>query len=1470
MELTLTLQPEGKVSVDCNGVFSHTFDMRYLQLGQWDAERRAYLISDPVELGKSIYKALLPTASSSLQLLERKTDRILIVAQDPALEAIPWEFLHGPKGYLGLDIPILRGLPLVHRKPAPDISNTSLRIMALASNPIGDPRPLDIEGEWLRLCEIVQNLEYKIVLERVRPPTLTQLRRKVANRQWQVVHFMGHGGQSSEGTVLQFETENGAENMVNAHDFIRRVGKNVFLVTLNACVTASPRMEDVPEDTGFTNLAQALAQQGVPYALGMRFAIPDEDAKVFARAMYDELARGTPVEEAIVQMRNELASRDNPFTIGIPVLYTALSEPAPGFALTGGKPVIDDGQPPMDVTAIPKAEGAFQGRVPELLALGQALTGDTRPKLLTIHGGGGLGKTALAREAVERFAHAWPGGVWAISLENLPSCNQFVNELAQFLRIDIVAIQSQIVQHFSNASVDEDEAQLQRQVERAILGRLNNRRTLVVLDNVETLIEAVEASISDAFDLVAFLREQISGTNTSLLVTSRNLLGWTGEESLELGGLTPEEGARLFWQSSPGRIEAVGPLAQEVSKKVDGHPLSLRLLGGAFDACELKPEDFIRQYEQILTDAQDKYKHLDHRHRSLYASIDTSVRYLSDDLHRLLSGLWLFHAPFYPATAAEIFAPLEVDESNKAALEKRQSEIKNSLLALQRRGLLVGEQRGFRDDILTIYRLLPTMRPYVREMKQAFSEEQLLARFGTAYADLAQAMYLFLNNGSGLVWLADQARVDFIRGIQYTAKEKQGWYQNNWGWVLQQLGDRKTALALLSVALEAAQGQDPELERHVLFNLAEVYSITGQSGKALKMFEQVLSIVSELGDRTGEAAALNSLARVYRATGHPGRALELYERALLITRKVGERAGESTTLRNIAAVYQTTGRPGKALKMLEESLLITREVGNRVGEAKTLDQMAAVYQSTGQPGRALELYEQALPILREGGNRDGEAATLNNMAVVYQSTGQLEKALELYEQVLPIQREVGDRDGEAAALNNMAAVYLSTGQPGKAQGLFEQALPIYREVDAPAGEATALNNMAMVFRSTGQWEKSLALYEQSLPIAREVGDQALEGKTLNNMAAVYEDTGQLGSALELYEQALLIMREVGDQAGEATTLNNIAGVYKTTGQPGKALELYERALLITREVGERAGEAATLNGLAYVLVDLKRYDEALPVFGESVQLEKQVQNPAGESAGLVGMALLLYQHLTRNNEAVERLQQAIQVLMKNGLSQDAAGHTLQHLQQTLQIIQSGDTLPGSPSTASRLSSQNLQDIVVTTIAVMTVMAEKQAEWRGILEGILKKVQEMELTQEIEFFRALLTLLGGGSPILSSENPHREALKTIQAGIADGGTILQQTAREAEDQVVPADSALGGFLPEDFVNRCVAGIKGGSQEKQAAFNYLVGLAARQGDAGPLIQVVQMAILGQDPTTLGGNLIGKYAEIWKLIFEKLSEL
>ncbi len=1102
MEINLRLQNGTQAQVACDGCESHQFALSALIPDETIPGRPPRPLINPAAYGQALFAALFPDGSLARQSL-LGAERLALVLDD-ALDALPWEFLHGDDDFLVLEMPLVRLTPPGSRQPAPELSSTPLRVLAVPSNPVArDVPPLNIAGEWQQLSEkVVRGLPYQVRLERVNPPTLDQLRQLALLQPQAVIHFMGHGVQADGQAVLLFENEAGGLQPISAKDFSLSVKKHACLVTLNACVSATPG------ETEFSNLARLLVEKGVPYALGMRFSIPDDAALTFSRALYANLAGGVDVEEAVFQARRSLLRGEKrSWLAGVPVLYSSLDSPAGGFATPAGQPQIDEHQPPLELFALPRAEGAFQGRVDELLTLGKALTGEPRAKLLTIHGAGGQGKTALAREAAERFAHAWPGGVWAISLETKPNRATFCFQLAQFLGLPT------------------DKYPEQSGLERALLARLNQQRALLVLDNAETFTETIRAKENEALDLAEFLREGLLGTSASLLVTSREPLGWPGEQVLRLEGLSKVEGAALFAQSAPQRQNEIQmEQAAAMSLRLDGHPLALLLLGLAFNETAISLEQFILEHETRLLNAENRYKKEDHRHRTLYASIETSVRYLDEAQKRLLSGLWIFKAPFLPETPGEIFANIEKTD---LGTETHKEEIQQNLLKLARRGLLIQKVETLSDGNILLYRTLPVVRLFAQYyLVQIYQIAEIQKQLGKAYNTLLQNIYKQIDHSAWASYLALRLREDFINCDLFVPILEKGWYETGLGWILQRIGDPQTGLIWLELALEKAQGRDQKLELQIMHDMAHIYSHIGQPDKALTLYEKELIIVRAVDDQVGEAKILSNTAKIFQFTGEMDKALALYEKVLPIFRQVGDQASEATTLNNTGMIYQSIGQLRESLALHQKALVIWQKLGDWSGIATTLNNMSGVQYALGETDKALMLLEQSLPLFHTISNRASEATTLNNMASMYQSIGKTDKALELFRQALPMTRETGDRAGEARTLNNIA-------------GLYDPVI---------------------------DGEKALHLHKQALSILREVGDRAGEAGTLNNMAAIYQFTGQISTVLEFYEQALFLAREIGDKAGEATTLTNMAVYYYTkTSNRQQAVICLKKAIEILQK-----------------------------------------------------------------------------------------------------------------------------------------------------------------------------------------------------------------------------------------------------------------------------------------------------------------
>lgn len=1376
MELILAHHTSARISVSCNGELSHTFDLNtILALSYANALPE---LTDPQAYGKVVFQALFPSGSLARRTLDGEPGRILLVLPPGDLDAVGWEYAYGDNAddrddYLVSSYHIVRGLPSDQRIAAPTLDER-LVIVAVPSDPLSSQIPhLNIEGEWLRLREIVRSLPSACRLERTRPPTLEQLRRLVANQRQRVVHFMGHGGLNEQGAVLYFEQENGELAPITARECVQRLSGTMFLITLNACVTAAPAI------TPFSNLAGAFMRRKIPYALGMRLSIADEDARAFSRTFYSELASGTAVEEAVRQARLALMTSERPWVIGVPVLYTALAAPAAGFQPMPGTPSIEEHQPHVDVSVLPRAEGAFLGRSTELKQLGSWLTGDTRKGIVTIQGGGGQGKTALAREAAERFAYAWPDGVWATSLEYLPSREDFLTELAHFLSIPMQEVLDS------------------REVERRVREALGRQRLLIVLDNAETMVEAVLAKNAAAIDL-ALLLQQLPGYSVSLLITSRVPLGWSGEELLELGGLTPSAGAELFLQGIPRRRKETDMVqAWKVSERLEGHPFGLRLLSSTFDRSTLSVDDLLREYAASLLTAEDIYQHPDDRHRTLAACLEISVRSLNAESRTLFSGLWIFQSPFLPETAVALFDPT-CQESEQ---EHVRSSIRDHLQALWERSLLSRQLLETHEGTLLFYHVLPTTRPYVEQrMEQVYEREELLQRFGAVYAARARRIHAQLDSNTAAAVFAQQAREDFERGIHYTSGTQQGNYLLDWGWIVYRLGYLQHGLRHLEEALEMAEGGDQRLELRTANTLALVQDRVGLRREALIQYHRILPIRRAIQDRDGEASTLGNIGLVYSHLGQPRRALDYYEQALRLFRELGDRKAEATVLNNIANVYDHLGQPQQALIHYQQALTIEQERGNQYGEATTLNNLAAIYSKTGQPQEALRLYQQILPLIQDMGDRAGAATILENIAATLKALGQLREALRTYQQTLAIRQEIEDLPGEATSLNSLATVYSALGQPEQALYSYQQALTIRKQIDDQVGEATTLHNMAEVYRDTGQPKKALQLYQQALPIrksaedregematlsgiaqvysklgepqealrfyeeaiviAREMNHRAGEAAILSNMALVYSDIGQPSQALARYEEAVAIQQAIEDRPGEATTLNNIATVYGDIGQMEEALRYYDRAIAIRQNVGDRAGEAVTLNNIGATYRAWEKQEEALMMYRRALPIMREVQNRAGEAATLNNIALIL-RSAGQSQESLPLYEQALSI-MREVEDRAAEAATLNNIGKVYEAL--GKSEDALRSYEQALPISRAAEDRTTEATILNNMAALFRELGKLLEALSRFEQALSIRREIGDRTGEATTLNNLIVVYGEANRFPDAVASYQQAL----------------------------------------------------------------------------------------------------------
>jgi CheY-like chemotaxis protein len=284
------------------------------------------------EFGTELFDALLvgevrSRYDVSLQTANQQDDglRLRLRFHAPELAALPWEFMYDSRRseYMCLcqNTPIVRCPEL----PQPIESLTvapPLRVLGMVASP-SDLSRLKIDLEKQRVEAALQDLQEKglVYLEWLEGGTWRHLQRMMRRGSWHIFHFIGHGGfdrHSDEGLIALVD-DTGKSHSLHATQIGRLLANHhsLRLVLLNTCEGARGSEHDI-----FSSTASILVRRGIPAVIAMQHEISDRAAIEFARAFYESLLDGSPVDTATVDARVAVSiATEKTVEWGTPVLY---------------------------------------------------------------------------------------------------------------------------------------------------------------------------------------------------------------------------------------------------------------------------------------------------------------------------------------------------------------------------------------------------------------------------------------------------------------------------------------------------------------------------------------------------------------------------------------------------------------------------------------------------------------------------------------------------------------------------------------------------------------------------------------------------------------------------------------------------------------------------------------------------------------------------------------------------------------------------------------------------------------------------------------------------------------------------------------------------------------------------------------------------------------------------------------------
>jgi predicted ATPase/class 3 adenylate cyclase len=686
-------------------------------------------------------------------------------------------------------------------------------------------------------------------------------------------------------------------------------------------------------------------------------------------------------------------------------------------------------------TNLPQQAAPVIGREAEVAGL-RALLVAEEPRLLTLTGPGGVGKTRLALATASEALEAFPDGVFLVSLAAVEDAALLLAEIAGVL------------------GVREGGGQT---LAESVRTYLDGKRVLLVLDNLEQLrpFEQAAATVASLMDAAPSAR---------VLATSRAPLRVRAEREFPVPPLpTPDvnlsrdasglamltdnpavalfvaraRAARPAWRLTPANAEDVA----EIARRLDGLPLALELAAARIRV--LAPADILQRLGDALGLLAARGGDRPDRQQTLRAAIAWSHDLLGFVEQAAFRRLGVFSGGFTLEAAEQLLAAAPdpwVDGLDAVALLVEQS-------------LLHAEEDA---DGEGRYRMLETVRAFAAEELDGSRESAIVrAAHATWVEQLARDAdrRLLGAEGAALLTRLEREHDNFRSALAWAIAHRPDDLglrlpESLWRfWELR--GHYAEARAWLSRSLTTSQQAPSTLRAQALDGLGNIAWRQGDLRAAAEALEESLRLRRESDDPMALVGTLTSLGTVSELRGDLDRARALQEEAVVIAREIADPWKLATALNNLALVVSNQDETELATALLEESVAIKRQTGNLVGTATSLNNLAVLMVTVGQPERAITYLEETLAIDRQIGSPSGIADSLANLASVIVDTGDVARSAGLDAEALELRRDLGDRISIAYSIENIAATSSRAGQAETGARLFGAAERLREELEAP-------------------------------------------------------------------------------------------------------------------------------------------------------------------------------------------------------------------------------------------------------------------------------------------------------------------------------------------------------------------------------------------------------------------------------------
>lgn len=631
-------------------------------------------------------------------------------------------------------------------------------------------------------------------------------------------------------------------------------------------------------------------------------------------------------------------------------------------------------------------------------------------RLVTLVGGGGVGKTRLSIQVAAEAKPNFRDGIAFVALASLADPAM----LAAFVA--------------SSLGIREEASDEPEFMQHALTGWLSTRSILLVLDNCEHLVAAA-ASLAQA------LLERCPGLH--ILATSRQRLGLIGEVAWRVPSLPGPDAVQLFLDRAamarPGfnlRSDEEKEAVAEICRQVDGIPLAIELAAARMEMLSVG---------QIASKLEGRFRLLTGsghgvmpRHQTIRALIDWSYELLSEEEETLFRRLAVFSGGW----TLEAISDFGLRTSDLW-------DVLDVLSSLINKSLVQAEE----GSEGTRYRMLEMVREYALDKLREQSEEDAARRYHLLYfLSLARETTRDLGTtGAESSMLQLEAEVsNFRTALSWSQAADSGAYLELCAvlWPFwETCGHLTEGRAHLGIALNLPEPTGSQYRSQALLGAARLAIFQHHLDEATRFGQECLDQFRQECDDRGSAAALICLGEARSADGAFNRANELLEEGRELSLRCHWRQGAAFATLHLGKIALFQNDLARARRLMEEGITFAEGLGDRQMLATAYHNLGLLAVEEADIPRAQTMMEKSLDLYQRMGDKLGTARTIGCLGLIERNRD-AGRAKEYCRLEAAIFRELGNPAGVGLALHGLGCIHYEHGEYGEARKAFKETLDL--------------------------------------------------------------------------------------------------------------------------------------------------------------------------------------------------------------------------------------------------------------------------------------------------------------------------------------------------------------------------------------------------------------------------------------------